>query len=391
MFILFIMDTSSGKSASGGSMDVDPAPQPAPPAGSLAVAEHTANYFTSQSASNADSSAATASANQTHEGPQPRLGMTDMKDVIDEAEESLPEPPEETEGSQRVNRRNRGQGRGGRGQHQGRGQFQGQGNRGGTIYPTVGDYKPENVQRAKAQLEALKKRKRERLVSGEMPVAKVAKIPSAQPAGEDTDRRDSAAPAPLDYNQIIMRTRLIRAALKVGNLEIIGNAFKTTKNYSVKVAFDSGRNGQASISLRFRIKKGSHVEEREVSLNDSDVWNFYLQFKFSTSGRQPTAIQQFGYSFIDKANPKSETEEALIKECALVKECGEREQNRLTSINLEVVRVYIERGERTSIDARISKQHHESKSPAKLTSAIDGVTSSFEAANLVPLEGARDN
>ena len=187
-------------------------------------------------------------------------------------------------------------------------------------------------------MEVLQQQQRKRAVpaSGEMPVAKRL---NSQPTDSNVHSQDPTAPAPQDYKP----NRLIRAALKVGNLEVIGNAFKATKNYSVKVTFDGGRSGQACIFLKFRINKSSHVEEREVSSKDSDVWSFHLQFKLNPSGRQQPAIQQFEYSCVDKANPKSDTEEALIEEC------GERDLNGFTWINLEVLRVYYERGEPPSM------------------------------------------
>ena len=309
----------------------------APDADSSAIARQSADYFTSHSAPSADSAAAAneAADDQTQEALDSQLGTYGISNMENVLEEDLG-------GLQTVQRRDRGHGRGGRGHSRGRGHFQGQGNRGGTKYPVVAKYSQESLQKAKARLEVLQqeKRKRARSVSGEMSIAKRS---SAQPTEGAINLRDSATPASLDFTQVIRPPRLIRAAVKVGNSGVIGNAFTTTKNYSVKVTFDGGRNGQASISLRFRINKSSHVEERDVSLNENDVWNFFLVFKISTAGRRDPAIQEFELFFVNKAFPKSATEEALIKEC------GEGELNRFTSINLEVLRVYKDRGEPPSM------------------------------------------
>lgn len=159
----------------------------------------------------------------------------------------------------------------GRGQVQDRGQSQGQVNQGGpTRLVIVGDYKEEDYLKSKAAMTAFiqEKRKRQRPVSDEIPVAM---RPSARSTEEGNDMLDFVMLAPLGYHQVARPTGLIRAAIKVGNSEIIGNPFKSIKNYSVKVKLDDDRNGQASISLRFRINKSSRVEKREVSLNDSDT------------------------------------------------------------------------------------------------------------------------
>ena len=118
-----------------------------------------------------------------------------------------------------------------------------------------------------------------------------------------------------------------KAALKVGNLNLVGDQFKARKGYEIRVRWDAGRYGQANICLSFKINK--HNLNEVISDDDRQVYYFVLEFKFKVQvdhgGPELWSIQEYTHKYLDADEPGTDNQDA-------VSGCPDERKDSLTTI-----------------------------------------------------------
>lgn len=182
--------------------------------------------------------------------------------------------------------------------------------------------KAEDFAKAQAEVDALLSSRKRARDSGQLPAPKrpspSVRIPSAAPADVEMVTEEP----PLDPKNAVNPTYPLRAAVKVGNLDRIGNQYGPPLGYGLKVNFDAGRLGVPTISLIFRINKGNQAET--LSTDNKKVWMFTFTFKFNVlvkrmeNGEQKgfaKSIQQFSTYHVNPSNPQTTEDREAIEGC----------------------------------------------------------------------------